>query len=413
MSLLIPAAVTKPKAALAGHIGVGHAYSHSGFVQEDSVGFAALLEVLCRAYPMDFTVTRVDGEENVVRIHTAQGGVGEAVSQRGFTPFERRMMQQAVGSKSLAPQTVAIEIFGRMYGQGVSEPASAFSQALAKAYVNTVQKGWPQQTLYALEDVPLCCGEFLGGGLSVNGQPVAWLLSVNATLGGIGPIEDAEGIIPIGNKGELMASLGMDLCPTLILESKAYVPDISNDIGETTYYARWNAEYDNAVVGQCLYQALRESALPFKVEDNAYSRNGALRDETQRIGEAIAQLGNEYARSSSAPQKVAIAYTLARMVSQDMGGSIFMSEDIFAYAGAGGLWPGQAAVLSCLTTHEALLSRGTMTVTEDELRHLANIALMTVEYMAQRHGEAQEILLRKRPLHTPQQLLHMVETAKH
>ncbi len=413
MSLFMPSAITTPKAALAGHIGVGHTYSHSGFVQEDSVGFATLLEVLRRACPMDFTLTRIDAEGDVVRVHTADGGVGEAVAKRGFTPFELRMMQQAVGTVSLAPQTTAIEIFGRMYGQGVSEPASAFSQAVAKAYVNTVQKVWPQETLYAQEDVPLCCGEFLGGCLTVNEQPVAWLLSVNATIGGIGPIEDAEGTIPIGNKGELMASLGMDTCPTLILESKAYVPDISSHISETTYYARWNAEHDNAVVGQCLHKALLKTGLPFKVDDNAYARNGALRDETQRIGKAIAQLGNEYADACSAPQKVTIAYALARIVSQDMGGSIFMSESIFAHAGAGGLWPGQAAVLSCLTTHSALLNFGAITVTESELRHLANIALMTVEYMAQCHAEAQEVLLQKRPLHTPQQLLQMVDKANH
>ena len=409
MTQLQPWAIVAPKAALAGHIGVGHAYSHSGFVQEDSVGFAALLHILQRACPMDFTVSKVDGEGDTVRVHTAQGGVGEGTALRGFTPFERDMMQRAVGECCLAPQTAAVRIFGRIYGQGVCEPAAAFSLALAKAYVHTVQLAWPEGTLYAPEDVPEGCGEFLGGSISVNNEPVAWLLSVNASPGGIGPVEDAEGIIPIGNKGELMAAMGMDVCPTLILESKAYNPKLSNVLAETTYYARWNEDHDNAVVGECLRRALEESGLPFKVQADAYPRNGALADETKRIGHVIAQLGNDYANATKASEKVTLAYRLACIASQDLGGSIFMSDAIFGLAGAGGLWPGQAAVLSSLTSQEDLQRMGTLTVTEEELHRLADIALATAYHMTQQHAAALCILENKKPEHTPRQLLDSVK----
>ncbi|WP_027186839.1 hypothetical protein [Desulfovibrio cuneatus] len=411
MTTILPAAIAAPKAALAGHIGVGHAYSHSGFVQEDSVGFAALLHILQRACPMNFTVTKVDGEGDTVRVHTAQGGVGEGTALRGFTPFERDMMQRAVGQVCLAPQTAAVRIFGRIYGQGVCEPAAAFSLALAKAYVHTVQLAWPEATLHAPEDVAGGCGEFLGGNMSVHNEPVAWLLSVNASPGGIGPVEDAEGIIPIGNKGELMAALGMDTCPALILESKAYNPKLSDALAETTYYARWNEEHDNAVVGACLRMALEESGLPFKVQADAYPRNGALTDETKRIGDVIAQLGQEYASAQTASHKVTLAYRLACIASQDLGGSIFMSDVIFELAGAGGLWPGQAAVLSSLTSQDDLRRMGTLTVTEEELRRLADIALATACHMTQQHAAALRILEDKRPAHTPQQLLDLVSNS--
>ena len=405
MTQVTPLAITPPKAALAGHIGVGHAYSHSGFVQEDSVGFATLLHILQRACPMDFTVSRVEGTGDTVRVHTAQGGVGEGTALRGFTPYEREMMQRAVGEACLAPQTAAVRIFGRVYGQGVCEPASAFSLALAKAYVHTVQLAWPEATVHAPEDIPGCCGEFLGGSINVNNEPVAWLLSVNACLGGTGPVEDAEGIIPIGNKGELMAALGMDNCPALILESKAYVPKQSDALTQTTYYGRWNEEHDNAVVGACLHKALEESGLPFNVQADAYPRNGALTDETQRIGQVIAQLGQEYASATTASHKVTLAYRLACIASQDLGGSIFMSDAIFALAGAGGLWPGQSAVLSCLASQKDLQRMGTTTVTEEELRRMADIALATAQHLTQQHAAAMRIVASKRPAHTPQQLL--------
>lgn len=406
---LLPAAITAPKAALAGHIGVGHAYSHSGFVQEDSAGFATLLHILQRACPMDFTVSRVESTGNTVRVHTAQGGVGEATAQRGFTPYEREMMQRAVGQACLAPQTAAVRLFGRIYGQGVCEPAAAYSLALANAYVHTVQLAWPEATMHAPEDVPGGCGVFLGGCMRLHNEPVAWLLSVNASPGGTGPVEDAEGIIPIGNKGTLMAAIGMEKCPTLILESKAYNPTLSDALAQTTYFARWNTEQDNPVVGACLRQALEESGLPFQVDANAFPRNGALVEETKRIGYAIAQLGNEYATASTASQKVALASRLARIVSQDMGGSIFMTNAIFALAGAGGLWPGQAVVLSSLTSQQDLQRVGTLVVTEEELRRLADIALATARLMTEQHAAALRVLESKRPAYTPQQLLEWTQ----
>lgn len=49
----------KADLAFAGHIGVGHANSHQGFVQDDATGFATLLALLLRVCPLDLTVTAV------------------------------------------------------------------------------------------------------------------------------------------------------------------------------------------------------------------------------------------------------------------------------------------------------------------------------------------------------------------
>lgn len=407
MYTLTPSPLRTPLAGIAGHIGVGHAFSHNGFMQEDSLGFATLLQILHTAHPMDFTITDVEVHNDTVLVRTQHGGCGEATARHGFTPFEYTMMRRAIAQKCLAPQTLSTQVFGRMYGQGAAEPAAAFSLAIAKAYVNTIQKQWPEQCLYAPEEICGCCGEFLGGTLSLDGRPMAWLLSVNAALGGIGPVEDAEGTIPVGNKGILMQKLCMDTAPSLILESKAFVPHLADVVHENMFFARWNAEYDNPVVGTCLTKALQQSGVQFRMQEDAYPRNDMLAQETTRIGHKIMQLGETYAKAACSSTKVALAGELARIVSYDLGASIFMSDAIFRYAGGGGLWPGQGAVLSLLATQAYAKSVGSMVVTEQEIQQMADIALMTVLLVADRHAEAYSFVHARRPKLTAQEILRM------
>ena len=407
MHTLVPCSISPPLAALAGHIGVGHAYSHSGFMQEDSLGFATLLHILRSAHAMDFTIQEVEAKADTVQVTTRGGGCGHATARHGFTVFERDMMRRAVGENSLAPQTLATQIFGRMYGQGAAEPAAAFSLAIAKAFVQTVQKHWPEECLHAPEDIPGSCGEFLGGTLSLDGSPVAWLLSVNAAHGGIGPIEDAEGTIPVGNKGVLMRTLGMDAAPALILEAKAFVPQLADSVHEDMLFARWNADYDNPVVGQCLAQALQQSGVPHLVQEDAYPRNGALAEETARIGQIVMKLGETYAQTACSSAKVALAGELARIVSHDLGASIFMSDAIFRHAGGGGLWPGQAAVLSLLTTKAHAQEVGSLVATEEEILQMSDCALAAVALLTDRHASARKFVAARRPPLSPEELLRM------
>lgn len=394
--------LSKPQAGICGHIGVGHAYSHSGFMQDDSVGFASIVALLRRAHPMDFSISSVEVQGDTVSVTTAHGGRGAGRAARGFSPSEKELVQRIVHQESLvshnlAPQSLATYAFGRVYGQGVSEAAAALSLAIANAYMDTIQKHWPHPTLYAPENIEGCCGSFLGGCITLQGQTVAWLLAINATDGGIGPIEDAEGTIPLGKKGELMRQLGIDLVPTLILESKAFVPAMSQTIQQTTYFGRWNKDWDNPIVGNCLRQALEESALPFYTQDNAYPRDTSLYIETKRIGQEIATLGAAYASATTSRQKVLLAANLAQLVSHDLGGSIFMSDAIFSIAGGGGLWPGHGAVLSILATAQEAQELVSMTTTNAELESMADISLTTLSYILMHHAEATRYVHERRP----------------
>lgn len=412
MYRLAPSPIISPLAGITGHIGVGHAFSHSGFIQEDSVGFACLLGVLAMTHSMDFTIGHVEVTKDTVSVFTRQGGCGKASARHGFTPFEADIMQGAVSRLCLAPQTLATQLFGRMYGQGAAEPASTFSLAIAKAYLNTVQNYWPEQCIHTLEDITGCCGEFLGGTLAIDDLPIAWLLSVNAADGGIGPIEDGEGTIPVGNKGVLMEKIGMHTAPTLILESKAFIPSMKKDICNATFFARWNEAHDNPVVGKCLTEALIQSGLPYQMQDDAYPRNSQLAEETARIGKQIMQLGEQYAQTPTASTKVALAGELARIVSRDLGASIFMSDAIYRYASGGGLWPGHGAVLSLLATREYADEVGSMIVTEQELQQMGAIALRALNLVAQQHDAAQAYVLARRPALTPQQVLDMTQAPR-
>lgn len=407
MHTLVPSPITSPLAGITGHIGVGHAFSHSGFIQEDSVGFASLLYMLWITHKMDFTIAHVEVTKYTVQVVTKQGGSGKAFARHGFTPFEANIMQGAISKLCFAPQTLATQLFGRMYGQGAAEPAATFSLAIAKAYLNTVQKCWPEKCIHTLEEITGCCGEFLGGTLLLDDFPIAWLFSINASYGGIGPIEDAEGTIPVGNKGVLMEQIGMDTAPTLILESKAFIPSMQDEVCTEAFFARWNDAYDNPVVGKCLTQALAESGLPYHVRDDAYPRNASLAEETSRIGKQIMQLGEQYSQTPTASTKVAIAGELARIVSQDLGASIFMSEAIYSYASGGGLWPGHGAVLSLLVPRAYADEVGSMVVTEQELEQMSTIALATIKLVAKHHDAAQSYVLARRPALTPQQVLFL------
>lgn len=94
--------------------------------------------------------------------------------------------------------------------------------------------------------------------MQINGLDVSTILTINSCTGGIGPNEDTEGNVPIGNKGVLMRQLGMDTLPTIIIEAKAYVPSWAKYIDDTTLVVRANNLHDNTVVGNCLVKAAKK-----------------------------------------------------------------------------------------------------------------------------------------------------------
>lgn len=402
---MIPAHWNGCRAGLAGHVGVAHAYSHSGFMQDDALGFATLLDILSQARPMNLRIAEIqcsDGEHIVVR--TGDGGTGTARARRGVSPFELRMMQRAAGQSVPTAQHLTSQIFGRIYGQGVNDVAATFELALCRAQMDTVRRCWPEPTLYDDDDTPESCGSFLGGGIQIDGEPVSWLLCINASEGGTGPNEDSEGIIPIGNKGRLMKKMKADAQPFITIESKAFAPDLSSPHEKSTVFIRWNREWDNPVVARALSEAAKNSSMPSRTEDTAYPRNGKLQEDAEHIGSIVADLGNRYRTARNAAEKVTVTSQLALVVSEHIGGSIFMTDTIYRKAGGGGLWPGQSAMISLISTEAFARKMKTMVATEDEVKVLASVVLQGMKNLLKNLEEARHWIAERSPGLTPEQL---------
>ena len=391
---ICPSQKTSGRIGIAGHAGIGHAFSHSGFFQEDSGGFAVLLTLLTKAFHMDISITSAELDESGrIVVRTAGGGCGCAEAKDGFTPYEADMMARAAGIRCAAPQTLASRIYGRVYGQGASAQASAFSLAAAKAMMDTVRKRWPGPVLWAPDNLPGSCGEFLGGTIEIEGIPVSWMMTINASEGGSGPNEDSEGCVPIGNKGRLMSMLGMDAMPLLVLEGKAFVPAQKPPLEENALFVRWNSEFDNPVSGQCLAQAARESGKPTLVLDNTYSRDpGFLPGEAEKLAQQIIAIGQEYANARTSSRRVALIAELATLCSHDAGGSIFMSDSVHRLVGNGGLWPGLGAMLSV-----AVSSEEANAWTDDELDLLVSVLVRAAVLLDEHRTEASAYVFQRKP----------------
>lgn len=383
------------KIGLAGHIGVSHAHSHSGFVQEDGAGFSVLGKIFRQAAPVDLRISHIEvaSEQGRITITLKGGGSGTAEARCGITPAEVGLMQAALGEDGLSPQTLATMIFGRVHGQGILEIPAAFTTALARAVVATFLTNYPQRFLFFEEDTPQSCGCYLGTVLQIDGIPVSAILTVNAGLGGLGPNEDTEGNVPIGNKGRLMSILGMDALPTILVESKAYVPFWSDKIKETTLIVRANQEHDNSVVGECLVQASEVLGYPVYLPPNPYPRKtGSLMQSTQEIGQKIIDLGNRLAKACNCGEKNAITGELATLVKYDMGGVVFMSNGVNDIVDHGGLLPGTAAVLSSAVSTEYISHYQIPLLTENDLEMYQRTVVKAIGMLHTRLPEACEQL---------------------
>lgn len=400
---------TMPCAAIAGHIGVGHADSHMGLVQDDAVGFSVLVSVLMRVCPMDLTVEQVSVNHGEVKVVLCGGGQGRASFSGRVSAFEKNLLSSAEGLCELSSQTLATRVLGRTAGQGVGRLSSVFSLAHARAVLDTVQKMWPGRTIHAADDTPGSCGEFLGGTLPLGPHVYGWLLTINASAEGTGPVEDSEGIVPIGNKGRLMQELGMASAPFIVLESKACCPGVSDGLASATPWIRWNNDVDNPVVGECLVRAARQLGHEPRIHDTAYvRRKGEMQEAAARMGKRICQLGQAYAEAASSMVKVRIAGELADLLAHEVGGTSFMSSCVHDIAGGGGLWPGQAAVLSMLAGRREYEEMGTIVTSYEEIHTLADICMAALPMIAERLPEAQKFIEARRPDMDGERLLQKV-----
>ncbi|QJB57408.1 hypothetical protein [Pseudodesulfovibrio sp. zrk46] len=338
---------------ISGHAGVGHVHSHCGFVQDDSAGFAVAIEILKKAYPADTTIAAasVDTSTGKVTVTTKGGGTGSATARRGFTPHEAAFMASAIGLDAAYSQSTAFRVFGRVYGQGVLEAPVALQAACCLAVMDTFHQKYPEDIVRGNEDMPSKIGGCIGARLLINDVPVSVLALANANEGGVGPDEDLEGNIALGDKGHTMNTLGMDRLPTIVLESKAYVPALCKDLKEHNMWVRINSETDNQYVYQALLSGVENTGLPSLNSDAAYPRHtGELKAAEQDLGKRIMNIGEQFSKSKTSAEKVKLIAELALIVSQDAGGVTFMSSHMHDRVGGGGIMPGTSAVLSMAVT---------------------------------------------------------------
>ncbi len=342
---------------ITGHAGAGHVHSHSGFVQDDTAGFAVIACLLRRAFPVCTTISSVEADidTGTVTVKTQDGGTGIAWARRGITPYEATLSRLAIGLDAVYSQNAAFSAFGRIYGQGCLELPVALQTATCLAVINTFEKRHPGLLHFGPEAMEGKVGRYIGAVVEIDSVPVSIMGILNANDGGVGPDEDLEGNIMLGAKGKVMKDLGLDAIPTIILESKAYVPTVCKGQEENKFWVRINRDVDNRVVYDALIQGIKTANLPYTASDTAYLRGtGEMAAATRKLGEKIADLGTSLAVAETSREKVEIIGELALLVSQDAGGITFMSPKLHDLVGGGGLMPGSSAVLSMAISESAI-----------------------------------------------------------
>ncbi|MBM9514269.1 hypothetical protein [Desulfogranum marinum] len=342
---------------ITGHAGAGHVHSHSGFVQDDTAGFAVIACLLRRAFPVCTTISSVEADidTGIVTVKTQDGGTGKAKARRGITPYEATLARLAIGLDAIYSQSAAFAAFGRIYGQGCLELPVALQIAICLAVIDTFEKRYHGSFICCPEGMPGKLGRCIGAVIEINGIPVSVMGILNASEGGLGPDEDLEGNIMLGEKSKAMKELGLDRLPTIIIESKAYVPAVCKTMEENAFWVRINKDVDNKVVYDALVHGAAKAELKCIASDTAYSRGtGEMAEATRELGQKIASLGNALANAETSQDKVRIIGELAILVSEDAGGITFMSSKLHDVVGGGGLLPGSSAVLSMAISETAI-----------------------------------------------------------
>lgn len=346
---------TKSKIAIVGHVGVGHVHSHSSFVQDDSVGFAVVASLMREVLNVDTHIKHVKGDllKGDIVVETYGGGIGRTFCRRGITPMELELMNRAVDEDGIYTQRTAIKAFGRMYGQGVMEVPAALQGAIALAVLDSFHKKNPNKVHITSQKYSGRIDKMAGMIADINGIPVSLLLNINGSEGGIGPNEDNEGNTAIGVKGELMKSIGIDNIPTIIVESKAYIPKVSDDIEELTFLFRAQEGLDNLFLAKVLSEVAKEAGIPYiYFTDSLPQEKGQLAKATMDFANKIIRLGEELKSVDDSTDKVEILADMAKLISEDAGGVTFMSNSLHEVVRSPGIVPGNAAVISLLVPTE-------------------------------------------------------------
>lgn len=387
-----------PRFAVAGHAGCGHCNSHKGYLQEDSVGLAAVLALFQEATGVSLVIRDVRvqcGLQNFIEVETMSGGIGRASARRGIAFHEAGRAKALIGKEAVRTQTIVAEAFGRFYGQGVNETPVALQTAVANAAIDSFVRNFPAQFVWARESTAGSCGLMAGTVLDFDGVPTAVLATVNASEGGIGPNEDLEGNCAAGSKGRLMEKLRMTALPTVVVEGKVYWPALSDQLEETRFLVRAAAQDDNVAVAEALYAAAEALGYAARLDTQSIARGrGILRAQTKALGEKIAALGINLQRAEFSQEKVAVLAELAKLVSEDGAGISFMSNALHERIGGVGMNPGSSAVLSRVVPrayHEAYVMPF---ATEQDVRDFVAVVKAAVVRLPRSEAHAREICAR-------------------
>ena len=340
---------------ISGHVGVGHVHSNSGFVQDDSAGLAVASRILKQALPVDTGIARVrvSIEDGVLTVFTNGGGAASAAPRRGIAPYEKELLEsRAPGLDASFSQNAAVRVFGRLYGQGVSETAAAFQGACALAVLDTFVKAAPERFHVS---APAAKKGYLDRAVStvldVDGIPVALQLRVNFTEGGIGPAEDYEGNVPWDFKEAVMKAVGLDAVPTVILESKAYIPAFAPELKEDRLMIRAQEGVDLVPLGEALLQSAQLHGIPACLKTDAMPLvQGSLAKATAAYADRVIALAEKLKAADDCMEKVLLTADLAELISQDAGGVTFMGNTVNDQMRGAGVIPGSGVILSMIVT---------------------------------------------------------------
>lgn len=383
---------------LCGHCGCGHAHSHNGFTQDDSAGFAVVANIIKQTMPLDTTINEItSSSDGRITIVLNSGGTGHAKSAAGFTPFEQTLLKKAVGKDAVLPQALGMMLLGRVYGQGAMETATAVITAASLAVVDGFIQRYSNRAETALEHLEGSCGISFGTIIEINNMNTAVLLVVNASKGGLGPVEDLEGNSASGPKADLMDSLGLFKLPTLVVESKAYVPNLSEDLPDhdSVFMIRANEAYDNLIVAESIREAAKKLDENVIYDTKAYPRHtNALKHACAALGDKIIELGRKLKECESSVDKVLLAAQLNHLARYDFGGISFMSNRLNDIVGGAGIIPGTSAVLSMVVTQNYINKWIIPALTVDDVSRYVSLTCKSLEILDRRKDEALTALKR-------------------
>jgi hypothetical protein len=390
---ILPSAEPFGVLGIVGHVGCGHVHSNHGFIQDDSGGLAAILALLQEAFHIPLTIIRVDVETGrhgaAITVTTAANGRGRCTARRGISHQEAALAQAVLGQEAVRTQALAIQAFGRVYGQGAQEVAVALQTAIANAALDSFARNFPDHFHYGDEGLEGNCGKVLGTVLNIEGCPVSVMGVVNATEGGIGPVEDLEGNVFALGKKAVMVPLHLDRLPTIIVEGKAFVAPASLGLKEPTWIIRAHADYDNLVVAEVLEQAAKEVQQPALYLPEALKRDAdGMTRTTREYGDTIAAYGQRIGQCETALEKARVIAELIAYATEDAGGVSFMTNRLHAIVGGNGNMPGTAAVLSLLIPEGYLNAFVQPFLSESDVRDYVAIIKAAVTRMQTKLPEA-------------------------